>query len=649
MPNMFRLQSRLLTTRPSALRWLFAACLAMLVFGSALAQSAAPTEGTPGQRVQVQQTLFVDESGRLDFESARTQNFKPFNPLERLAIGDKVVWLRLHIEGVDGADGPLLLHLLPPHLGDVLLYAPSGAGQWRQQALTPQDFMSKTALGAVGKGEDFYLRINSRHNAAVLAFVGSKDKLNLHDKKMAVMTTIISTLALVFFLVMLWRTFHHFSLLNALICTLLVSSQIQHWLVTGLAITLLDLSLAMVMGLATPIIIANIAIAGGIFTVFLTTLFPKQGWLRWMWSWSISQLGMVVYALFEPSAASNLSMLSWRCGPPIFFAFLLMAAIRDPRTLRQLSNKVAFGVLLLTSVMLVVVSWKSGGILGGHAVELTSNLLIQNILSRTFMLLVIMGLASWFYERLKANQLHAIQSELQVSQESLGIESKRLERQRKFTAMLAHELKNPLAVSYLALSGIKARISQDDPLQQRSAAIEQSLQEIDAIIDRCSEMDGFEQGRLPIQIGAFTLNDLMAALKASHPGDRIYILVQGIAGEAVLVSDIHYLKIIFSNLLTNALKYSPTDTLVELAVQAVQRDGQPPMVSFCVSNEVGEAGTPSPDLAFERFYRAESARNQSGAGLGLWLSQSLAHALGTEVVMQTQAQKISFTVVLTCT
>jgi signal transduction histidine kinase len=264
-------------------------------------------------------------------------------------------------------------------------------------------------------------------------------------------------------------------------------------------------------------------------------------------------------------------------------------------------------------------------------------------------LIVMVVLASWIFGKIQANYLRLLSNALEKSKESLEMESKRLERQRKFTAMLAHELKNPLAVSYLALSGIKARISQDDPLQQRSAAIEQSLQEIDAIIDRCSEMDGFEQGRLPIQIGAFTLNDLMAALKASHPGDRIYILVQGIAGEAVLVSDIHYLKIIFSNLLTNALKYSPTDTLVELAVQAVQRDGQPPMVSFCVSNEVGEAGTPSPDLAFERFYRAESARNQSGAGLGLWLSQSLAHALGTEVVMQTQAQKISFTVVLTCT
>jgi signal transduction histidine kinase len=648
MPDMFRLKVHSPTNQPSAWRWLLGACWAMLVFGSALAQSAAPTEGMSAQRFQVQRTLFVDESGRLDFESVRTQDFKPFNPLERLAIGDKVAWLRLHIEQANGADAPLLMQLIPPHLGNVSVYSPSGTGQWRERTLTPQDFISKTELGAAGQGEDFYLRIHSRHNAAVIAFVGSKEELNLHDKKMAVMTTIISTLALVFFLVMLWRTFHHFSLLNALICSLLVLSQIQHWLTSGLAITLMDLSLAVVMGLATPIIIANIAIAGGIFTVFLTTLFSEQGWLRWMWLWSIFQLGMVVYALFEPSAASNLSMLAWRFGPPIFFAFLLTAAIQAPRTLRQLSNKVVFGVLSLSSAMFVAVSWKSGGILGEHAVELTSNLFIQNILSRTFMLLVIMGLASWFYERLKANQLQAIQNELQVSQESLGIESKRLERQRKFTAMLAHELKNPLAVSHLALSGIKARISLDDPLLQRSAAIEQSLQEIDAIIDRCSEMDGFEQGQLPMRIGAFTLNDLVAALKATHRSDRIYILVQGIAGESVLVSDIHYLKIIFSNLLTNALKYSPPDTLVELAVQAVQRDGQAPMVSFCVSNEVGEAGTPSPDLAFERFYRAESARNQSGAGLGLWLSQSLAHALGTEVVMQIQPEKISFTLVLPC-
>ena len=61
---------------------------------------------------------------------------------------------------------------------------------------------------------------------------------------------------------------------------------------------------------------------------------------------------------------------------------------------------------------------------------------------------------------------------------------------------------------------------------------------------------------------------------------------------------------------------------------------------------MGEAGTPAPDRAFERFYRAEAARNQSGAGLGLWLSQELAHALGTQVLMQQDDDKISFSLIL---
>lgn len=612
-----------------------------------MAQSALPQVEAQDPGTQVKQSIWIDESQQLDFESARTQDFKSFNALERLAIGDTVVWLRLHIDQVDAAAGPLFLHLLPVHLGDVTLYTPASSGLWHQRTVAPQDFIAMTSMGAVRQGDDFYLRINSRHNAAVLAFVGSKDELARHERKMAVAMTVFATLSLLFLFVMVWRSVRKFSWMSLLVCVLLVSSQIQIWTGMGYAITVLGLPVPWSMALASSNIIANIAIAGGILIIFSTLIFPRQRWLRWIWVWPVLQMGIGVYAIFEPSEASNGSMLLWRLGTLALTAFLLLAAAREPRSLSEKSTRVTFVVLLLVMVMTVFVSWQSVGILGEASRALTSDLFLKNIFSRFTMLLVIIGLASWFYERLQLGQFQAVQSALKVSQENLDLESKRLERQRQFTAMLAHELKNPLAVSHLALSGIKARMGQDEPLLARSAAIEQSLQEIDAIIERCSEIDGFEQGQLPMSIVSFTLNDLMAAIKASNPNERIYFLVQGISGDAVLLSDMHYLKIIFNNLLTNALKYSPSDTLVELAVQAVPRDGQATMVKFCVSNEVGEAGTPSPDLAFERFYRAESARNQSGAGLGLWLSQALAHALGSEVVMQIDPGKISFTLVLT--
>jgi signal transduction histidine kinase len=260
--------------------------------------------------------------------------------------------------------------------------------------------------------------------------------------------------------------------------------------------------------------------------------------------------------------------------------------------------------------------------------------------------LVIVVLAGWIFERIRTDQLHSLNGALQKSNQSLEIETKRLERQRKFTAMLAHELKNPLAVSAMALSGIETRLGGNDPLLERAASIKQSLQDIDAIINRCSEIDGFEQGELPMSISTFTLNQFMALVKEANPSERIYMLMRGIQGDAILNSDVHYLKIIFSNLLTNALKYSPPDTLIELSVHSDPGEGGSKAMTLTVSNEVGEAGTPAPSLAFERFYRAEAARNQSGAGLGLWLSQALAHALGSEVVMQSNGDKISFSLTL---
>ena len=64
-------------------------------------------------------------------------------------------------------------------------------------------------------------------------------------------------------------------------------------------------------------------------------------------------------------------------------------------------------------------------------------------------------------------------------------------------------------------------------------------------------------------------------------------------------------------------------------------------VRFSVLNGVGAAGRPDPAQVFVRYYRAEAARGQVGAGLGLWLAQAVARQLGAELHFQpAQAQVI---------
>jgi hypothetical protein len=247
--------------------------VALALMGSVLAQgSAFKVEflgNEPGQvsTLKVKQTLFIDESRQLDFESAQTQAFKPFNPFERHLIGNKVAWLRLHIERLDDAAGPLSLHLIPPHLGFVTLYSPSSQAPqtWEKRKVQSQELISKIKLGEATQGDDFFLRIAPRSSSAIVAFVGERDDINLHEGKLAVVMTAISTVALIVLLVFLWRIFSHFSWMSVLISALLVFCMIHLWLALGYAYTVLGLPLEVGVRSATPNLTATLAIANGIF------------------------------------------------------------------------------------------------------------------------------------------------------------------------------------------------------------------------------------------------------------------------------------------------------------------------------------------------------------------------------------------------
>jgi hypothetical protein len=89
MQVMFSFKEVLSTKSSRVVRWLMAVWVALALMGSVLAQGAAFKveflENEPGQvsSLKVKQTLFIDESRQLDFESAQNQAFKPFNPFER--------------------------------------------------------------------------------------------------------------------------------------------------------------------------------------------------------------------------------------------------------------------------------------------------------------------------------------------------------------------------------------------------------------------------------------------------------------------------------------------------------------------------------------------------------------------------------------
>ena len=85
-----------------------------------------------------------------------------------------------------------------------------------------------------------------------------------------------------------------------------------------------------------------------------------------------------------------------------------------------------------------------------------------------------------------------------------------------------------------------------------------------------------------------------------------------------------------TNLLDNAIKYTPAGGRVTVSVQG-DSDGA---VVLSVSDT--GLGIPEEDLAriFERFYRGDQSRSEPGTGLGLSLARAIARAHGGDITVE---------------
>jgi signal transduction histidine kinase len=219
------------------------------------------------------------------------------------------------------------------------------------------------------------------------------------------------------------------------------------------------------------------------------------------------------------------------------------------------------------------------------------------------------------------------------AEKSASFEKNKRQEQDEFFAMLTHEIRTPLTVmAYAAQTPM--------PEGQLSDHVKHGIEEIDQIIERCVQADRADQGREEPRLETVAVMDLIeAALKGFYP-KRIKTDVDPVA-LALITTDPSLFQIILSNLIDNALKYSPPASLTHLAARAEKRDGRDG-ISFTVTNTVGPAGAPDASKMFDKYYRAPRARKITGSGLGLFVAKSFAVKIGSDLRYQNTSNQIRF-------
>lgn len=238
-------------------------------------------------------------------------------------------------------------------------------------------------------------------------------------------------------------------------------------------------------------------------------------------------------------------------------------------------------------------------------------------------LLVAMILATMLSMRQKTVEQSVIQFRAEATAAHAQAEMIRQDRDEKdrFFAMLSHELRTPLSVIKMVLENQQAQHGRHDSLAYAQRAVD----DIDNVIALAMQVDRLEQGMIELQFAPCFLPEIVQAIKDSHEaGERVLFSADpdlpGVRSDPVL------LKVILSNLLDNALKYSPLASEVQVELKPAAHGGVDG-VEVVVHNRLYPSDPPDPDQMFSKYYRSKSAHRVSGSGLGLYVVDGLVRLL----------------------
>jgi two-component system phosphate regulon sensor histidine kinase PhoR len=233
----------------------------------------------------------------------------------------------------------------------------------------------------------------------------------------------------------------------------------------------------------------------------------------------------------------------------------------------------------------------------------------------------------------------------------------RLERAKdEFLAIAAHELRSPLAsVRGYADMLLKRERERSESSDLRGLTIlSQQVSHMLRMVDNLLDVSRLDAGRVDLQLQHVNLVNLITqVLDQQRPGAANRALLLETTFESLFVyCDQMRIRQVLTNLVGNAIKYSPQETSITVTLdtreraQSEQQD-EDPAVSFAEASQellicVCNRGAPIPEeqrkMLFQRYFRGHGRRAE-GLGLGLYLSQKFVLLHGGHIWVESDEER----------
>jgi signal transduction histidine kinase len=206
--------------------------------------------------------------------------------------------------------------------------------------------------------------------------------------------------------------------------------------------------------------------------------------------------------------------------------------------------------------------------------------------------------------------------------------------QRDFVANVSHELKTPLtSVQGFAQAILDGTADTEESRQQAAQVIYNEAGRMHRMALDLLDLARLDAGTADITMSPVDLTALLNAVREKFTPQSqkagVDIKVESAANLPTLTADGDRLAQVFTNLVDNALKFTPSGGTISLKALAV---GEEVMVS--VSDTGAGISTDAQAHIFDRFYQADPSRmggGKHGSGLGLAIAQEIVQAHGGRI------------------
>ncbi|HUN06873.1 MAG TPA: PAS domain S-box protein [Aggregatilineales bacterium] len=224
------------------------------------------------------------------------------------------------------------------------------------------------------------------------------------------------------------------------------------------------------------------------------------------------------------------------------------------------------------------------------------------------------------------------------------------ELKSRFISTASHEFRTPLAVILATTESLTIYRDRMDEAQinKRLDKIRLQVNTMKEIMDDVLQLARMQAKRIEFRPANSDLNALCQDIIDEFQGRPDYherIIFRGLEKPIMLYVDLHLMRRIIGNLVSNALKYSPPDSAIHLTLS---QDGESVR---CQVTDHG-IGIPADDLKhlFEPFHRAANVGDIAGTGLGLSIAREAVLTHGGSIEVESEVgQGTTFTVVLPVT